>query len=127
MHTSIRPEQEKAGDARIGPRGVWTQAGGAGGSEGPLVANAGRIPANPVNTNVLVLEQGAKAGKARVVWFESPWMLFVYVWHRFHNTAEPPCHHPLNHTQVLALCEGGPPFEFDPVALALGQPETFGT
>ena len=79
VHTYIHPEQEKAGDARIGPRGVWTQAGGAGGSDGPLLANAGRIPANPVNTNVLVLEQGAKAGKARVVWFESLWILFVYV------------------------------------------------
>lgn len=63
---NIQIEQEKDGDARIGPRGVWTQAGGAGGSQGPLLANAGRIPANPVNTNMLVLEQGAKAGKVRV-------------------------------------------------------------
>jgi len=56
-------EQEKAGTERIGPRGVWTQAGGAGGAAGPWWANAGRIPANPLNTNVLVLEEGAKAGK----------------------------------------------------------------
>jgi hypothetical protein len=60
---SLYLEQEKAGTERIGPRGVWTQAGGAGGAAGPWLANAGRIPANPLNTNVLVLEEGAKAGK----------------------------------------------------------------
>jgi hypothetical protein len=75
MISPIVQIQEKAGADRIGPRGVWTQAGGAGGVDGPWWANAGRIPANPINTNVLVLEEGAKAGKVGMMMSLIPFAL----------------------------------------------------
>lgn len=82
--------QKNAKEGAWGGRGVWTQRGGR---EGKWWENMGRIPDNPLNTNVLVLE-GAKEGGT---------------------------------TRTLALCEGGLPFEFDPVSLAVRrEPEDFG-
>jgi len=94
--------QEKAGEGRLGSRGVWTQrkgegeeGGKEGGGKGKWWQNIGRLPGNPLNTNVLVMEGGREGGKAR--------------------------------TRVWALCEGGPPFEFDPVTLNVqAKPELFG-
>jgi all-trans-8'-apo-beta-carotenal 15,15'-oxygenase len=78
--------QERAGSRKIGSRGAWTQLG-----QGKWWQNVMRIPSNPLNTNVLVVE-GKPGGQG----------------------------------QVLALCEGGPPYEMDPVTLDVKQePELF--
>ena len=95
--------QEKAGEGRLGSRGVWTQRkgegeGGEGGKEGGKGRwwqNIGRLPGNPLNTNVLVMGGAREGGVTR--------------------------------KRVWALCEGGPPFEFDPVTLDVqAEPELFG-
>jgi len=92
--------QEKAGEERLGSRGVWTQKKGEGergnkGGKGRWWQNIGRLPGNPLNTNVLVMEGGKEGG--------------------------------VENKRVWALCEGGPPFEFDPVTLDVqAEPELFG-
>ncbi|GAB5029434.1 carotenoid oxygenase [Nannochloropsis oceanica] len=91
--------QEKAGEERLGSRGVWTQKKGEGergnkGGKGRWWQNIGRLPGNPLNTNVLVMEGGKEGG--------------------------------VESKRVWALCEGGPPFEFDPVTLDVqAEPELF--